>query len=63
MGTVLIVFLVLFLLGGGGWGYARWRRERPRWPLPFPEALRHGQACCRPSTARDICILREITTA
>ena len=25
MGTVLIVLLVLFLLGGGGWGYSRWR--------------------------------------
>ena len=24
--TVLIVLLVLCLLGGGGWGYARWRR-------------------------------------
>jgi hypothetical protein len=29
MGTLLIVLLVLFVLGGGGWGYARWRRERP----------------------------------
>jgi len=25
MDTLLIVFLVLFLLGGGGWGYSRWR--------------------------------------
>jgi len=25
METVLIVLLVLFLLGGGGWGYRRWR--------------------------------------
>jgi hypothetical protein len=25
MGTLLIVLLVLFLLGGGGWGYSRWR--------------------------------------
>jgi hypothetical protein len=25
METVLIVLLVLFLLGGGGWGYSRWR--------------------------------------
>jgi len=25
MDTVLIVLLVLFLLGGGGWGYSRWR--------------------------------------
>jgi hypothetical protein len=25
MTTVLIVLLVLFLLGGGGWGYSRWR--------------------------------------
>ena len=25
MGTILIVLLVLFLLGGGGWGYSRWR--------------------------------------
>jgi len=27
MGTILIVLLVLFLLGGGGWGYSRWRRN------------------------------------
>ena len=26
MGTLVIVLLVLFLLGGGGWGYSRWRR-------------------------------------
>ena len=26
METILIVVLVLFLLGGGGWGYSRWRR-------------------------------------
>jgi hypothetical protein len=26
METVLIVLVVLFLLGGGGWGYSRWRR-------------------------------------
>ena len=26
METVLIVLLVLFVLGGGGWGYSRWRR-------------------------------------
>ena len=25
METLLIVLLVLFLLGGGGWGYSRWR--------------------------------------
>jgi hypothetical protein len=25
METVLIVLLVLFLIGGGGWGYRRWR--------------------------------------
>jgi len=25
MGTLLIVLLVLFVLGGGGWGYSRWR--------------------------------------
>jgi hypothetical protein len=25
METVLIVLLVLFLIGGGGWGYSRWR--------------------------------------
>ncbi len=25
MSTVLIILLVLFLLGGGGWGYSRWR--------------------------------------
>jgi hypothetical protein len=23
--TLLIVLVVLFLLGGGGWGYSRWR--------------------------------------
>ena len=27
METILIVLLVLFLLGGGGWGYSRWRRN------------------------------------
>ena len=27
MDTLLIVLLVLFLLGGGGWGYSRWRRN------------------------------------
>jgi hypothetical protein len=26
METILIVLVVLFLLGGGGWGYSRWRR-------------------------------------
>jgi hypothetical protein len=26
MQTILIVLVVLFLLGGGGWGYSRWRR-------------------------------------
>lgn len=25
METLLIVLLVLFVLGGGGWGYRRWR--------------------------------------
>ncbi len=25
METVLIVLLLLFVLGGGGWGYSRWR--------------------------------------
>jgi len=25
MSTLLIVLLVLFVLGGGGWGYSRWR--------------------------------------
>ena len=25
METLLIVLLVLFVLGGGGWGYSRWR--------------------------------------
>ena len=25
METVLIVLVILFLLGGGGWGYSRWR--------------------------------------
>jgi len=28
METLLIVLLVLFLLGGGGWGYRRWRSWR-----------------------------------
>jgi hypothetical protein len=27
METVLIALLVVFLLGGGGWGYSRWRRN------------------------------------
>ncbi len=26
METLLIVLVVLFLLGGGGWGYSRFRR-------------------------------------
>jgi hypothetical protein len=26
METLLIVLVVLFVLGGGGWGYSRWRR-------------------------------------
>jgi hypothetical protein len=26
METILIVLLVLFLLGGGGYGYSRWNR-------------------------------------
>ena len=26
METILIILLVLFLLGGGGFGYSRWRR-------------------------------------
>jgi len=26
METLLIVLLVLFVLGGGGWGYSRYRR-------------------------------------
>jgi hypothetical protein len=25
--AILIVLLVLFLLGGGGWGYSRWRKS------------------------------------
>jgi hypothetical protein len=25
METILIVVLIVFLLGGGGWGYSRWR--------------------------------------
>jgi LPXTG-motif cell wall-anchored protein len=25
MSTLLIILLVLFVLGGGGWGYSRWR--------------------------------------
>jgi hypothetical protein len=25
MMTILIVLVVLFLIGGGGWGYSRWR--------------------------------------
>jgi hypothetical protein len=28
MSTILIVLLVLFLVGGGGWGYSRWRGYR-----------------------------------
>lgn len=27
LNTLLIVLLVLFLLGGGGWGYSRYRRR------------------------------------
>jgi hypothetical protein len=27
MEAILIVLLVVFLLGGGGWGYSRWRRN------------------------------------
>jgi len=27
METILIVLLVLFLIGGGGWGYSRWHRN------------------------------------
>jgi hypothetical protein len=27
METILIVVLIVFLLGGGGWGYSRWRRN------------------------------------
>jgi hypothetical protein len=27
METILIVLLVVFLLGGGGWGYSRYRRD------------------------------------
>jgi hypothetical protein len=27
MGTILIVLLIVFLLGGGGWGFSRWRRN------------------------------------
>jgi hypothetical protein len=26
MSTLLIVLLVVFVLGGGGWGYSRFRR-------------------------------------
>jgi hypothetical protein len=26
LNTLLIVLVVLFLLGGGGWGYSRYRR-------------------------------------
>jgi len=29
MDTLLIGLVVLLLLGGGGWGYSRCRRERP----------------------------------
>jgi hypothetical protein len=25
MSTLLVILLVLFVLGGGGWGYSRWR--------------------------------------
>jgi|SRR5580658_5811918 hypothetical protein len=27
METILIVLLIVFLFGGGGWGYSRWRRN------------------------------------
>jgi hypothetical protein len=27
METILIVLLIVFLFGGGGWGYSRWRRD------------------------------------
>jgi hypothetical protein len=27
LNTLLIVLVVLFLLGGGGWGYSRYRRS------------------------------------
>jgi hypothetical protein len=26
METILIIVVLVFLLGGGGWGYSRWRR-------------------------------------
>jgi len=26
MSTLVMVILLVFLLGGGGWGYSRWRR-------------------------------------
>ena len=29
MTTILIVLIVLFVLGGGGWGYSRWRGVAP----------------------------------
>jgi len=35
METLLIVLVVLFVLGGGGWGYSRWRS----WRLPVPADL------------------------
>jgi hypothetical protein len=33
METALIVLLVLFLLGGGGWGYSRWHGQRDQQAL------------------------------
>jgi hypothetical protein len=38
METLLIVLLVVFLLGAGGWGGILALAEvAPRWPLIFPE--------------------------
>jgi hypothetical protein len=41
METVLIVLVVLFLLGGGGWGYSRWRgwRDHTKRMTMLPESL------------------------
>ena len=45
METVLIVLLVVFLLGAGGWGGILALAEvAPRWPLTFPEKRALNQA-------------------
>ena len=42
MSTLLIVILVLFLLGGGGWGYSRWRGSRLTEALGVPGGAASG---------------------